>query len=183
MAKNFFVTLPDGQGMPLCLVTLPSGPPGSKKIENYNSSQICTLYRQSQSHDHIFQKVQTPVGRIWSMGQRGGEVGHRVKSHAFHDQREPFPGEVICLTYKLFLSQICEQKLCRSPKDLLLKICFVLRLNVLPFCLVDCPTQLLFSSYGICICQFVFHDKYQRCKYEKTQQGNLLPSAMFWLNC
>ena len=45
--------------------------------------------------------------------------------------------------------------------------------------LVDCPTQLTLI-FMILIFVFVsfmtnmFHDKYQICKYEKTQQGNLL---------
>ena len=48
---------------------------------------------------------QTPVGRIWSMGEPGVEE-LRVKSRAFHDQGKPFPGDVICVTCTLFTRQM-----------------------------------------------------------------------------
>ena len=43
-------------------------------------------------------------------------------------------------------------------------------------CLVDCPTQLtlIFILWYLYL-SVVFHDKYQSYKYEKIQQGNLLP--------
>ena len=98
--------LPLGQGKPLCPVTPPSGPPSSEKIDIYNIAHIHKYVWAASHLEHIVEQVLTPVGMIWSMGEQGGEEGHRVKSHAFHDQGEPFPGKVICLKNKLLMFQI-----------------------------------------------------------------------------